>query len=237
VRFFGQHGKARIYDSGRALLADLAALQLREEILIQEYIAGGDRDIWSFHGFADEHGCLLDWFVGRKIRTYPALTGESTYVELAHDAELAELGPRIAAALGLRGVFKIDLKREPRTGRLRVLEVNARYNLWHYLGAANGLNLPLTAYEYLVFGRRPQAPRPYVSTYRWINLRYDWAAYRELAASGELDLRQWLASLSGPKVGQHFSWRDPLPALYRVYQLRSRPRVRRAISRWLFTAS
>jgi predicted ATP-grasp superfamily ATP-dependent carboligase len=238
LRFFGAHGKARIYASGPALAADPAARQLREETIIQEYIAGGDREIWSFHGFADEQGALLDWFVGRKIRTYPALTGESTYVELAHDTELAELGPRLAAALGLRGVFKIDLKREPRTGRLRVLEVNARYNLWHYLGAANGLNLPLTAYEYLVFGRRPEAPRPYGTRYRWVNLHYDWSAYRELAARGELDLRGWLASLGvGPKVGQLFSWRDPLPALYRLYQLKSRPRVRRALTRWLSTAS
>ena len=237
VRFFGEHGKARIYESGPALLADLAARQLREEMVIQEYIGGGDREIWSFHGFADEEGRLLDWFVGRKIRTFPAFTGESTCVELAHDAELGELGPRLAAALGLKGVFKIDLKREPRTGRLRVLEVNARYNLWHYLGAANGLNLTLTAYDYLVHGTRPDAPRPYRTTHRWVHLQHDWAAYRELAARGELDFRQWLASLAGPKVGQLFSWRDPLPAFYRIYHLKSRLRLSRALTRWLSTAS
>ncbi len=237
ARLFGPHGKARIYDSGTALLADPVARQLREELLIQEYIAGGDRDIWSFHGFADSEGRLLDWFIGRKIRTYPALTGESTYLELAHDAELAALGTRITAALGLRGIFKIDLKRDTCTQRLRILEINARYNLWHYLGAVNGLNLPLTAYEYLVLGKRPSAPRTYGTSYRWVNLRYDWAAYRELAARGEINLGRWLASLTAArKVGQLFSWRDPMPALYSVYQLKSRPRVRRAL-RWLSTAS
>lgn len=240
TRLFGRQGKACIFSDGRALLADPAALQLRDAVLIQEYVAGDDRAIWSFHGFCDEDGRLLDWFIGRKIRTYPQLTGMSSYLELARDAELAELGPRIVSALGLKGVFKIDLKRDTRTGQLRLLEVNARYNLWHHLAAANGLNLPLTAYEYLVEGRRPAAPRPYRTTYRWVYLRMDWLAYRELAGRGELSLRQWVGSLlAAPKVCQLFSWRDPLPLLYRLKHLYCRltPRLGGKLRRWLSTAS
>jgi D-aspartate ligase len=240
LRLFGRQGKACIFANGRALAAAPAARQLREELLIQEYIGGDDRQIWSFHGFCDEESRLLDWFIGRKIRTYPALTGESSYLELAHDADLAELGPKVAAALGLKGVFKIDLKRDPGTGRFRVLEVNARYNLWHYLAAANGLNLPLTAYQYLVHGRRPVAHTPYRTTHRWLYLRFDWLAYRQLSARGELSLRQWLRSLlQGPKVCQIFSWRDPLPFLYRINHLKSRltPRLGGKLRRWLSTAS
>jgi predicted ATP-grasp superfamily ATP-dependent carboligase len=234
-RLFGAHGKARIFASGTALLADAAAQQLRAELLIQEYVGGDDRNIWSFHGFADERSVLLDWFIGRKIRTYPVLTGESTYLELAHDEELAGLGQHIVCALGLKGVFKIDLKRDPRTGGFRVLEVNARYNLWHYLGAANGLNLPLTAYEHLVYGKRPAAPRSYRTTHRWLDLRMDWQAYRQLSARGELGFGGWLASLAAaPNVCELFSWDDPLPFVYRLRYIGSRlPKVAR---RWLSTA-
>jgi len=235
LRLFGSQGKARVFPDGRALLADAAAQQLRPELLIQEYIDGDDRDIWSFHGFCDEESRLLDWFIGRKIRTYPMLTGASTFLELARDEELAELGPRIVSALGLKGVFKIDLKRDPRTRRFHVLEVNARYNLWHYLGAANGVNLALTAYEHLVHGKRPSAPRGYRTSHRWLYLRFDWLAYRELAARGELGLGGWLASLAkGPKVCQVFSWSDPLPFVFRLHQLTSR--LPRAARRWLSTA-
>jgi D-aspartate ligase len=239
LRLFGRHGKARVFPNGRALLADAAAQQLRDELLIQEYVDGDDRQIWSFHGFSDEDSQLLDWFIGRKIRTYPALTGASTYLELAHNDELAELGHSIVSALGLKGVFKIDLKRDSQTGRFFVLEVNARCNLWHYLGAANGVNLPLTAYEYLVYGERPSTARRYRTTYRWIYLRFDWHAYRELAARGQLGFAGWLASLAaGPKVCQLFSWSDPLPFFYRLNHLKSRlPRLTSALRRWLSTAS
>ena len=236
LRLFGAQGKARVFPDGRALRADAAAQQIHGELLIQEYIAGDDRNIWSFHGFCDRRSRLLDWFIGRKIRTFPALTGGSTFLELAHDAELAALGRRIVSALGLKGVFKIDLKRDAHTGRFQVLEVNARYNLWHYLGAANGLNLPLTAYEHLVYGKCPAAPRSYRTTHRWLYLRFDWQAYRQLSASGELGFGAWLASLAAkPKVCQLFSWDDPLPFICGLRHLASRlPKV---AARWLSTVS
>lgn len=239
LRVFGRHGKARIFESGSALLADPWARQLRENLLLQEYVDGSDRDIWSFHGFTDEKSELLDWFIGRKIRTYPALTGGSTYLELARDESLAELGRRVVSKLGLKGVFKVDLKRDPRTKHFRLLEVNARYNLWHYLGAANGVNLPATAYDYLVHARRPAAASAYRTRYRWIYLRFDWLAYRDLAARGELGFGAWLASLAAaPKVSQVFSWRDPLPLFYRVKHFKSRlPQLNALLRRWLSTAS
>src|SRR5688572_16476124 len=240
VKLFGRSGKARIFANGCALLREAAAHELREQLVIQEYVGGNDRNIWSFHGLCDEQSRLLEWFVGRKIRTYPALTGLSTYVELSRDDEVAALGRTVASALPLKGVFKIDVKRDARTGRLRILEVNARYNLWHYLGAVNGVNLPLTAYEYLVYGKRPAAARPHRTTRRWLYLRYDWHAYREAAARGELRLAGWLASLAAaPKVYQLFAWRDPLPFFDKLFHvLRSRlPRLRLALRRWLFTAS
>jgi D-aspartate ligase len=240
LQLFGRRGKARIFANGRALLADARAQQLRHDLLIQEYVDGDDRQIWSFHGFCDEDGRLLDWFIGRKIRTYPALTGISTCLELARDDELATVGPQIAAAMSLKGVFKIDLKRDVRTGRFHVLEINARYNLWHYLGAANGVNLPRTAYDYLLDGARPAVSGRYRTAYRWLYLRYDWRAYRELAARGELRFAGWVASLAArPLVCQLFRWSDPLPFFDKLFHwVRARlPRFPGMLRRWLFTAS
>lgn len=240
VRLFGKRGKARIFASGPALLAEPHARHLRDEIVIQEYVSGDDRHIGSFHAFADEAGRILDWFVGRKIRTYPALTGESTFLELAQDEALEALGRRVAEALPLRGVFKIDVKRDARTGRLYLLEVNARFNLWHHLGAANGVNLPRTAYDYLLYGARPAAPGRYSTTHRWIHLRGDWHAYRDLAARGELRFARWLGSITEKPVVCHvLSGADPLPFLWHGWHwIGSRlPRIPGMLRRWLFTAS
>ncbi|HZN86100.1 MAG TPA: hypothetical protein VFB53_04850, partial [Burkholderiales bacterium] len=199
-RLFGGFGKARVFSSGAELAASALASQLRDDLLIQEYVRGDDRNLWSFHGYADEDGGLLASFVGRKIRTWPPITGESSFIELAHDDAFALVGRQIAAQATLRGVFKIDFKRDAVSGAWRVLEINARFNLWHYLGACNGINLPRIAYDYLVYGARPAAT-PYSTTRRWLSLRNDFRAFRRLAAHGELDLGGWLRSLvEAPKV-------------------------------------
>jgi D-aspartate ligase len=240
----GEASKARVFDSGREVLGCPEALQLRDYLICQEYVDGDDRCLWSFHGFADERGRLLASFVGRKVRTFPALTGSSAYLELARDAAIDALGREIVAQVPLKGPFKIDIKKDARTGRCYVLEVNARYNLWHYLGAANGVNLPAIAYDYMARGILPVAEPHHGTSVRWLCLPLDVRAYRELSASGECTLMGWLASLAGSrKVYDLFSWTDPMPF---VQSLRFRAvsklqhvlaRLGMRLQRWRSTAS
>jgi predicted ATP-grasp superfamily ATP-dependent carboligase len=228
LRLCGREAKARIYPSGRALLADPLAHELRDALVLQEYVPGSDRDIWTFHGYADEGSRVIAWFIGRKIRTHPEHTGKSSYLELARHEALAALGHRIVAQATLKGAFKMDFKRDPASGRFYLLEINARFNLWHYLGAANGISLPRAAYDYLVEGRRP-APPPFRTAVRWLSFRRDWRAYRRRPARGELGFWRWAASLAFSRsVHEVFAWRDPLPYLVHC---------NRRLRRWLSTAS
>jgi D-aspartate ligase len=232
-QLFAGAGKARIFESGRAARLDPLVRSLAGELAFQEYVPGDDTTLWTFHGFAAPGGDVLASFVGRKIRTFPEGTGDSSYLRLAHDAKVEALGRDIAARLGLCGIFKMDFKRSSATGRLHLLEVNARFNLWHYVGAKNGVNLPRVAYEFLLYGRRP-APAVAGTRYRWLAVRYDWPAWRELAARGRLDPVRWAWSLlQTPKVYELFSWTDPAPFL-RFWRGRFHRRWRRL---WHSTAS
>jgi D-aspartate ligase len=206
-----ENDKARVFASGGEAMAHPLVQQLHPHLAFQEYVHGSGRDIWSYHGVADEKARLLGSFCGRKIRSYPALTGMSSFLELVHDGELETLGRWIAGRVPLKGVFKMDFKRDSRNGRLFILEINARFNLWHYLGAKSGVNLPLIAYEYLLYGNRPQASA-YRTRHRWLYWRMDRRAFRELSARGELTLVAWIASLvARPVVCEIFAWGDPLP--------------------------
>jgi predicted ATP-grasp superfamily ATP-dependent carboligase len=232
LQLFGGAGKARMFGSGRKARADVLVRQLAGQLSFQEYIPGGDDALWSYHGFAAPGGEVLASFIGRKIRTFPAHTGDSCYLRLAREPALDALGRDIAARLSLAGPFKMDFKRSAATGRFYLLEVNTRFNLWHYLGAANGVNLPRVAYEFLVLNKRPEQMEPRIRT-RWLDLRLDWRAYRELRSQGRLGAARWLWSLAqAPKVCELFSWRDPLPFLHecRMRARRIPRRMRRLLS-------
>ncbi len=238
-RLFASAGKARIFENGRAALGDPLAAALSDRLAFQEYVPGTDRSLWSFHGFAAEEGELLEWFVGRKIRTYPALTGDSSYLELAPDPAVCALGREVAVRLRLKGVFKIDFKRSEATGKLYLLEVNPRFNLWHYMGARNGVNLARVAYEYLTRGTRP-AHVEAATAYRWLCLRRDYKAFRNMSARGELGCVRWLCSLlEARKVYDLFSWSDPAPfVLHWLGNFRKIPRfAARKLLRWQSSAS
>jgi D-aspartate ligase len=232
LQLFGGAGKARIFANGAEARANPLAAQLADQLSFQEYVPGNDESIWSFHGFAAPGGEVLEWFIGRKIRTWPALTGDSSYLRLARDPQLAAIGRDIARRIGLAGIFKMDFKRSSATGRYYLLEINTRFNLWHYLGARSGVNLPAVAYRYVLRGERPLHAEARLDV-RWLCMRYDKRAYRE----GQVTLPAWLASIAyRPMVYDLFSWRDPKPFL-RHWATKIRSALTRRMHRWLATAS
>lgn len=236
LQLFGGAGKARIFANGAQAHADPLAAQLAAQLSFQEYVPGGDDAIWSLHGFAAPGGELLEWFVGRKIRTYPALTGDSSYLRLARDERLVALGREIAQRIGLTGIFKMDFKRSTTSGRYYLLEINTRFNLWHYLGACSGVNLPRVAYDFLTKAERPLHTEARTD-HRWLCLHYDWRAFKEARRRGSLTLAAWLASLAHlPMIYDLFSWSDPKPFL-RHWAAKLRSALTRKMHRWLATAS
>ena len=242
-RLFGGEGKARAFASGAEAAAHPMVDEYHRQLTFQEYIPGDDAALWSYHGFADESGHVLAGFVGRKVRTYPAGMGESAFIELARDPALEAAGREVAALCPLKGFFKMDFKQDPRDGRWHLLEINARCNLWHYLGAANGVNLMRVAYDYLLDGAKP-APAQASTRYRWLSLALDFKAYRELAARGELSAARWLASiLLSRNIYSIFAWSDPGPwlALWKRRLsrrlLRAPRRLFTALTQWRSTAS
>ena len=176
-------------------------------LLAQELVLGPESAIESFHAYVDAGGAVAGAFTGRKIRTYPLDYGHSSAVEVVDLPYVAELGRDVLARLGLTGVAKLDFKRDDR-GRLHLLEINPRFNLWHHPGAVAGVNLPAMVYADLTGGRRPPtvpAPR----SVAWCDPLLDVRAAR---AAG-VPMLQWVGWLRGCEAFCGLAWADPLPFL------------------------
>jgi predicted ATP-grasp superfamily ATP-dependent carboligase len=155
--------------------------------LAQRMIEGPESAIESYHVYVDAQGNVAAEFTGRKVRTFPIEHGYSTALEITNMEDVAELGREVVRRIGLRGVAKLDLKRDSR-GQLHLLEVNPRFNLWHNLGAVAGVNIPAIVYADLVGKPRPKAGKAR-SGARWCRLATDRLAAR---ASG-MPFGAWLA--------------------------------------------
>ena len=149
-------------------------------------------------------------FTGRKIRTYPVDYGHSTALTITdidgEGADVAALGREIAAKIDLRGVAKFDFKRDP-DGRLHLLEINPRFNLWHHLGAVAGVNLPAMVQADLTARPRP-APAKARPGVCWCHISRDRLAARQSGVS----TARWLAWVARCEA-KAITSDDPMPFL------------------------
>lgn len=189
----------------RALWPRIAASNLL--ILAQELIPGPETCIESYHVYVDERGSIAGEFAGRKIRTLPAAYGDSTALETSDAGDVMELGRTLVKRLKLRGVAKFDFKRGP-DGRLHLLEVNPRFNLWHHLGAVAGVNLPALVYSDLIGAPRPMMG-PAQPGLRWCKPWKDMFAARQAGMS----LAEWIPWVLQSEAKSGLAWDDPLPLL------------------------
>jgi D-aspartate ligase len=183
--------KAVRVDDPTALSRELARLSPHyTRLLLQRLIDGPESRLESYHVYVDADGRIAAEFTGRKLRTHPAAYGFSTALVTTTAEDVRSVGRSVVGAIGLRGVAKVDLKRDP-DGRLWLLEVNPRCNLWHHLGAAAGCNIPAVVHADLT-GRPRPAIRAVPAGVTWAWLPRDISAARS-AGVGLVDYARWLA--------------------------------------------
>jgi predicted ATP-grasp superfamily ATP-dependent carboligase len=191
------------------------------DLLLQEQIPGPETRIESYHVYMDEDGTCAGEFTGRKLRTHPPGYGYSTALMITDSDDVRATGRELTDRIGLRGVAKLDFKRDEE-GRLSLLEVNPRFNLWHHPGAIAGVNLPALVYHDLAGFSRPPAVQTRAGV-RWCSLAHDLQAAR---ADGMTTL-QWLRWAATCEAKSGFALRDPLPLpAAALWRLRRRARSR-----------
>lgn len=178
-------------------------------LITQQLVPGPESLIESYHCYVDAHGELVADFTGRKVRTSPATYGQSTSVTITADAEVSEVGRRVISAVGLTGVAKCDFKRGP-DGRLWLLEINPRFNLWHHPGALAGVNLPALVHASLT--GLPPTVRPTATP------GVSWLCAADLQAAREAGVPLWRWAAFAWRCGarRNLAWDDPGPVLHRV---------------------
>lgn len=115
------------------------------KILAQEIIPGPESNITLWCGYIDAAGKVRQSFTARKLRQYPPGFGSASLVESEVCRETSETAERFLVKAGYRGIAAAEFKRHPKTGELKIIEVNPRPSLWFSISSKAGVRLVETA--------------------------------------------------------------------------------------------
>ncbi|MDX1590163.1 MAG: ATP-grasp domain-containing protein, partial [Oleiphilaceae bacterium] len=196
------------------------------EVLLQEYIPGGNDQLYFALASCTRGGEVAAMVTGRKLYEYPE--GLMCIGETVHNSDLSDAARAVFRAFALPGVLGVEFKYDAVTRRFYFIEVNFRPENILAIAEGAGINLMFHAYLYAL-GREGQyrgghLPGAVHSLWRDRSLvvlsRLSGAAVPEIPRKGR------------SAVDAYWSRLDPLPALawygvklFRLFRARLRTRV------------
>ena len=210
---FGTKGiRVSTADEARRWLDVITAANM--SVVLQEYIPGSAAEHFFIDGYADRAGVIKALFARRRKRIYPPDFGNSTAmvsVPLSEVAAALDSVRRVLAAADYRGIFSVEVKRDPRDGAFKLLEINTRP--WWFVDFAVrcGVDVCRMAYDDAQ-GREVHAVETYSVGTTCIFPYYDFFSMQTLVAAGQTSWRGWVVDVARAlqPVG---CLDDPMPAI------------------------
>lgn len=188
-------------------------LPVLPDLVVQEWIEGGDQNIYFTLVFISEEGELITSFTGKKLRCWPLPVGGTASCAPAPEAhkELIQMTTSFFQRVGFVGLGGIEYKRDSITGNFYLIEPTvSRTDFQHEVAVLNGFNIPYSTYCYHTGGQ--YEPKPTKLQYAWIESTTErWS--RQKTKIPNKEVYQGLI-----KVKAVFRWYDPAPWVYSIYR-------------------
>lgn len=189
-------------------------LSLSTPFMVQEIIPGPDENLLTFIGYVGLDGRVLAGCVRKKLRQSPPDFGYCALTDTINAPQIMDLSARLLRALAYRGIACIEFKRDARSGKAMLVEINARAVRTSALAIAAGVDFPWIAYQDVIKPGSVQPVLAYRIPMRWIHLHDELAAAGQMILRKQLSFLEWVRGFHGkPLVAAEFSWDDMLPAL------------------------
>lgn len=181
-------------------------------LIVQEWIPGGDDQLFFCYVLLDERQELVASFLGRKLRQHPPQDGTTSFGVSWRDDALVEQTVAIFRELRCQGFVSMEYKYDAARRQYFIMEPTVgRFNQQIALSMAAGVNFPRIAAD-TAFGDRTRGRRQGERSAAWM---YEAGDLATLWRSGRA--RQFLPALRQADVTVLFSRRDPAPLLYKCW--------------------
>jgi predicted ATP-grasp superfamily ATP-dependent carboligase len=220
--------KMMIVHSIDELLQQYDALEDPAEpnLMVQEYIPGGDDTIWMFNGYFNDRSECLAGFTGKKIRQTPIHKGQTSLGICLSNETVSETTKRFMKEIGYKGILDIGYRFDARDQQYKVLDVNPR------IGATFRLFVDRAGWDvarimYLDMTRQPVPAVEPKEGRKWLVEFADMKSSYRYFLEGGLNVREWARSFKQVEEGAYFAIDDPVPFLLGLREAMS------TIFRWM----
>lgn len=164
----------------------------------------------SFTAFCED-GEIKTYWMGIKLREHPIQFGTATLAESVYIEECHTQSVPLLKSLKYNGVCEVEYLMDPRSGKYKLIEINARTWLWVGLARECGID-----YSKLIYNYFSNSGNTYKKEYKvgikWINWFTDFPYALFAMFEGKLSFRKYLVSLKGNKVRAIYNSKDIKPA-------------------------
>jgi predicted ATP-grasp superfamily ATP-dependent carboligase len=185
---------------------------LMPNVMLQEFIPGGDEMTWTFNGYFDRSGECKVAFTGRKLRNYPPYFGMASLGLCTHNELVLNTTIAFMKAIGYRGPLDLGYRYDARDGRYKVNDINPRVGgMFRCFVGANGMDVVRALYQDMT--AQAVVPATTVEGRKWIVEDCDWISALRYWRDARLTPRGWRDSLRGIAETSYIARDDLLPVV------------------------
>ncbi|HJQ10492.1 MAG TPA: hypothetical protein VJ840_05610 [Gemmatimonadaceae bacterium] len=204
------------------------AASINPKTIAQEIIEGPDTDKRVYLACYDSKGNRIANAMFRELRCNPLKFGPATVTEPVIDSETDRVCDSFLRSIGYRGICEIEMKRDARDGKVKLIEANPRLTGGGDAAPYAGVDLCWLHYLDLI-GQNPKPVAPDGREFRHIVLRADVGAIFAYRRAGLISWRDVMRSYKAPRAYFDFDtrdWRYSVETLYRMARSTVRELVR-----------
>lgn len=180
------------------------------EIIIQEYLSGGAKSLYSYGAFAVQ-GKPVASLMANRIRQNPMDFGNSTtYAKTCNVPEIKHISEKILRLANYFGLAEIEFMQDTETGVYKFLEINPRTWKWHSISSGLGFSFIGKMIAYLNSGDISEKNN-YDKEVAWVERLTDSAIIFEEIINGRMKLSRAVNTYKMDKIYPVWSRKDMKP--------------------------
>lgn len=183
-------------------------IEYKNSLLIQKFVTGMSNNMYTIGVYADENSEIKELFTGRKVRGYPADSGDCIVGQYEKmPIEIIELTKKLINDLNYTGIAEIEFKKDEKSGKYYLIEINPRSWSWIGITPFVGNNIPLIAYLDLTdqaLVKNNNGKQLETGDVKYIKLFQDFLntqfKYRNDYPVWKMDFLEWLKDIKAQKL-------------------------------------